>query len=234
MTARTKIKLTVDVLMTLALLFVMGYQFWGEVAHEWVGAGMFVLFSAHHLLNLNWHKNLFRGKHSVTRILTLCIDILVFAAMLMEMYSGIVLSRHVFAFLPVESGLALARKLHILGAYWGFLLMSLHLGLHWNMILFMLKKALHLKPSKGRSSVFFLMGALIAAYGIYVFISRNYPTYLFLQSEFVFLDYDEPPILFYLDHLALMESCVFMMHYVSKLIRKIRKADNKQKTGLSG
>ena len=139
-----------------------------------------------------------------------------------------------FAFLPIESGLALARKLHILGAYWGFLLMSMHLGLHWNMILSMLKKALHLKPSKGRSSVFFLMGALIAAYGIYVFISRNYPTYLFLQSEFVFLDYDEPPILFYLDHLALMESCVFMMHYVSKLIRKMRKADCKQKTGLSG
>lgn len=72
MTARTKIKLTIDILMTLVLLFVMGYQFWGEVAHEWVSAGMFVLFLTHHLLNLNWHKNLFRGKYSGTRILTLC------------------------------------------------------------------------------------------------------------------------------------------------------------------
>lgn len=96
--------------------------------------------------------------------------------------------------------------------------MSLHLGLHWNMILSMLKKALHLKPSKGRSFVFFLMGALIAVYGIYVFISRNYPTYLFLQSEFVFLDYDEPPILFYLDNLALMESCVFMISLFMAMI----------------
>ena len=138
----------------------------------------------------------------------------------MEMYSGIVLSHHVFAFLPIESGLALARKLHILGAYWGFLLMSLHLGLHWNMILGMLEKALKLKPSKNRKLACFLAGALIAAYGIFVFFSRNYPTYLFLQSEFVFLDYDEPPILFYLDHLALMGSCIFVSHYLMQLTRK--------------
>ncbi len=38
-------------------------------------------------------------------------------AMLTLMHSGIVLSRHVFAFLPIQSGLALARRLHILGAY---------------------------------------------------------------------------------------------------------------------
>ena len=44
------------------------------------------------------------------------------------MYSSIVLSRYVFAFLPIERGLALARRLHILGSYWGFLMMSLHLA----------------------------------------------------------------------------------------------------------
>lgn len=47
------------------------------------------------------------------RIVTLCVDILVLLAMLALMYSGIVMSRHVFAFLPIESGMALARKLHI-------------------------------------------------------------------------------------------------------------------------
>ncbi len=56
------------------------------------------------------------------------------------MYSSIVLSRYVFAFLPIERGLALARRLHILGSYWGFLMMSLHLGLYWNMVLGMIKR----------------------------------------------------------------------------------------------
>ena len=154
------------------------------------------------------------------RTVTLCVDILVLLAMLALMYSGIVMSRHVFAFLPIESGMALARKLHILGAYWGFILMSLHLGLHWNMLLGMLRKQIKLPVSQTRNTALFLVSAVIAAYGVYVFISRNFATYLFLQSEFVFLDYSEPKLLFYLDYLALMGLCVFISHYASKLFRR--------------
>lgn len=154
------------------------------------------------------------------RTVTLCVDILVLLAMLALMYSGIVMSRHVFAFLPIESGMALARKLHILGAYWGFILMSLHLGLHWNMLLGMLRKQIKQPVSRTRNTALFLVSAVIAAYGVYVFISRNFATYLFLQSEFVFLDYSEPNLLFYLDYLALMGLCVFIAHYASKLFRR--------------
>ena len=220
MKTKTAVKLACDVLMTVALLFLMGYQFWGEAAHEWVGAGMFVLFILHHILNLNWHKRIFKVKYTAMRTVTLCVDILVLLAMLALMYSGIVMSRHVFAFLPIESGMALARKLHILGAYWGFILMSLHLGLHWNMILGMLKKQIKLPASRARNTALFLASAVIAAYGVYVFISRNFATYLFLQSEFVFLDYNEPKLLIYLDYLALMGLCIFVAHYASKLFRR--------------
>lgn len=40
--------------MTLTLLFLMGYQIWGETAHEWTGAFMLVLFLVHHVLNSAW------------------------------------------------------------------------------------------------------------------------------------------------------------------------------------
>lgn len=218
------IKLAVDVLMTLALLFLMGYHLWGEALHEWVGAGMLLLFIVHHILNEHWHKTLFKGKYSVLRIITLCVDLLVLLAMLAQMYSGIVMSRYVFGFLPSTGGLSLARRLHILGAYWGFLLMSLHLGLHWNMILGMLRKTARIKSSsKVRSITAFIVGLVIAGYGVWAFIGRDFPTYLFLKSEFVFLDYSEPKILFYIDYLALMGLCIFIAHYSTKLIRKFKK-----------
>lgn len=38
----------------IALFFLMGYQFWGEAVHEWIGAGMFVLFITHQVCNLDW------------------------------------------------------------------------------------------------------------------------------------------------------------------------------------
>lgn len=220
MRAKMAVKLAADIGMMLALLFLMGYQFWGETAHEWVGAIMFALFIFHHVLNLNWHKRIFKGTYTPRRTLTLCVDILVLMAMLALMYSGIVMSRHVFAFLSIERGLALARGLHLLGAYWGFLLMSVHLGLHWNMILGMGKKQAKRKPSKGRGIALFCTSAVIAVYGIYVFAKRDFATCLFLKSEFVFLDYSEPKLRFYFDCLALMGLCIFLAHYGSKLCRR--------------
>lgn len=224
MKPKAVIKLAVDVFMTLALLFLMGYQFWGEAPHEWVGAGMFLLFVAHHLLNGRWHKTLFKGKYSALRTVTLCVDLLLLLAMLAQMYSGIVMSRYVFAFLPGTGGMSLARRLHILGAYWGFLLMSVHLGLHWNMILGMLRKALKIKSkTKSPSMIAFAAGLIISGYGIWVFISRDFPTCLFLKSEFVFLDYSEPKIFFYIDYLALMGLCIFIAHYSTKLMEQLQK-----------
>ena len=224
MKPKAVIKLAVDVFMTLALLFLMGYQFWGEAPHEWVGAGMFLLFVAHHLLNGRWHKTLFKGKYSALRTVTLCVDLLLLLAMLAQMYSGIVMSRYVFAFLPGTGGMSLARRLHILGAYWGFLLMSVHLGLHWNMILGMLRKALKIKrKTKSPSMIAFAAGLTISGYGIWVFISRGFPTCLFLKSEFVFLDYSEPKIFFYMDYLALMGLCIFIAHYSTKLMEQLQK-----------
>lgn len=222
MNTKLRIKISIDILMTLALLIVSGYQLWGEAAHEWVGAGMFILFIAHNILNVNWYKSLFQSKYTAARIFQLIINLSLLTIMLMQMYSGIVLSRHVFDFLPIESGISLARRLHILGAYWGFLLISLHLGNHWNMVMGMLHKKMGIKnQSRSRAAICFILGLLIAGYGMFVFIKRDFITYLFLRSEFVFLDYSEPFYLFYIDYLALMGLCIFLSHYITKLCKTI-------------
>lgn len=48
--------------------------------------------------------------------------------MLSSMVSGIVMSRYVFDFLPIQGGWGWARTLHMLAAYWGFLYGS---GIIW-------------------------------------------------------------------------------------------------------
>ena len=61
MKPKAAVKMIVDILMTAALLFLMGYQFWGDAAHEWAGAVMFVLFILHHILNRGWYSALPKG-----------------------------------------------------------------------------------------------------------------------------------------------------------------------------
>ena len=66
-------------------------------------------------------------------------------------------------------------------------------------------------------------GAVVAFRGFLVFVERDFLTYMFLRSEFVFLDYGEPKILFYADYLSLMGLCVFLSHYLSKWLKKTEK-----------
>ncbi len=221
MNAKAKLKIVLDAAMTLALLFLMGYPWWGDVAHEWAGAGMFALFIAHHILNAGWWRSLGKGRYTPARVFQLVIDLLVLLAMLGLMVSGVMLSNHVFAFLPISGGMSFARLLHMASAYWGFVLMSLHLGLHWNMILGMVRRAAGGKPAvRTRRIAGNVLGAAVAVYGLVAFVRRGLPTYLFVQTHFVFFDYSEPIPLFYLDYLAMMGTCIFLTHWMGNLLRR--------------
>lgn len=220
---KRKVKIAVDVLMTLVLLFLMGYPFWSDVAHEWAGAILFLLFIAHHALNAGWYKSLFRGKYTPARVFQLVIDLLVFVDMLGLMVSGILLSNHVFAFLPIRGGMAFARSLHMAASFWGFLLMALHLGLHWSTVLAAARKApVFRKPARVRKIVLNLLGGAVALYGIAAFFRRDLPMYLFFRTHFVFFDFSEPIPFFYLDYLAIIGLCIFLSHTAAKLLRKRR------------
>lgn len=175
-------KIAIDILMTLGLFFLMGYQFWGDAAHEWAGAGMFLLFILHHILNRQWHQNLFRGRFTSSRILLLALDLLLFLAMLGMMVSGIMLSNHVFDFLHLHGGMSFARILHMAASYWGFVLMALHLGLHWGIFMGLARKAFKWRrSSRVRKILLPVFGAGIAIYGLTVFFRRDLLTYMLVH-----------------------------------------------------
>lgn len=130
-----KLKPIIDVIMSIALLFLMAFQVTGDKYHEWIGAGMLVLFLLHNFLNFRWYKALFKGKYTALRVWRTVVNLLVLIAILVTGYSGIVMSRYVFHFLPLHGGMATARKLHLAGSYWAFVLMSVHLGMHWSILI---------------------------------------------------------------------------------------------------
>lgn len=213
---KKKIKLAVDIPMTLTLLFLMGYQIWGESAHEWAGAFMLLLFIAHHALNGAWYRNLFKGKYTRIRILTSAVDLVLFVVMICLMASGIIMSRHVFAFLPIRGGMGTARLVHMAASYWGFVLMAFHLGLHWGMILARFRQMFGAgRNSRIRCTVLRIAGVLTAVYGLHAFVARDLATYMFLRTQFVFLDYNESPLSFYIDYLAMTGLFIWIAHYLS-------------------
>lgn len=213
------LKICVDIAMTVALLFLMTYELVGQAAHEWLGIGMFVLFVAHHILNRKWSGNLLKGHYTPLRIWQTLLVVLVLLCMVGSMVSGVILSRHVLSFLPVNGGRSFARNLHMISAYWGFVWMSLHLGLHWSVMMAMARKAFP-KTSAVRTWTLRMIAIAIAVYGAQAFVKRNIADYMFLRSQFVFFDFEEPLIFFLLDYLTAMGLFVFAGHYFAELLKR--------------
>ena len=53
-----KVRMIIDILMTVLLPVLMAYSLVGEQAHEILGVLMFGLFIAHHVINRKWWKGL--------------------------------------------------------------------------------------------------------------------------------------------------------------------------------
>ncbi|MDE7431836.1 MAG: DUF4405 domain-containing protein [Lachnospiraceae bacterium] len=222
--------MTVDFLMTILLLLLMAYQITGQEFHEWIGMGMLVLFVVHNLLNLRWYKNLFKGKYKLLRIVHTVINFSILFTMLCLGFSGIVMSRHVFAAFSINGPMATARTMHLSASYWGFVLMSIHLGLHLSMILGMFRKRLNGKK-KLDIIIWILRGVaiLFAGYGLYLFIQKNIISYMFLKVQFVFFDFEQSTAAVFVEYLAMMGFWSFTACYAAKGIGKISSLKIKRK-----
>ena len=213
------VKTGVDIGMTVVLLFLMAYEMIGQALHEWLGIGMFLLFVIHHILNRRWFEVLLKGKYTPFRIWQTVLVVSVLLSMIGSMVSGAIISRSVLSFLPIHGGSSFGRTLHMLSAYWGFVLMSLHLGLHWNMMLGVARKA-GKATSTIRICILRIVASVAAVYGMYAFVKRDIGNYMLLKVHFVFFDYDEPLFLFLLDYMAVMGLFIFIGHYLAGFLKQ--------------
>lgn len=220
----------IDLLMTVVLLCLMAYQITGEELHEWFGVGMLILFIAHNILNIQWYGNLFKGKYKLLRIVQTIVNFSVLISMLCLGYSGIVMSRHAFAAFSIRGPMATARSMHMAASYWGFVLMSIHLGMHWGMIVGMFRRLL--KGGKlPDASVWGLRLAaiVIAGYGLFCFIQKDIASYMFFKNQFVFFDFEQSVIFVFAEYIAMMGFWIFVSFYISRGIGKISGKHSKGK-----
>ncbi|MEY8002007.1 DUF4405 domain-containing protein [Clostridium sp. Mt-5] len=141
--------------------------------------------------------------------------------MIALMISGIILSRYVFAFLSISGGMPFARTMHIVASYWGFVLMSMHMGLHWGMIIEITCK-LTKKKKLLKVSIWILRAAAaaIAVYGAICFYKENIVSYMFLKNQFAFFDFEQSSVSVFAENIAMMGLWTFVAYYAAKLIQK--------------
>ena len=222
MKASVKFKICVDVMMTAALYACMAYMLVGEETHEWIGSGLALLFVLHNALNRKWYAALLTGRYTPLRAFQTAVNLLCLVSMAAAAVSGAAMSRYLYDIPFLSGGASLARTVHMLAAYWGYCFISLHLGLHWSMMLGMMKNAA--APQRAPRWITPLLrtaGAAAALLGAHALMRHNLLDYMFLRNQFVFFDTERPLYLFFLDYAAIMALWAWLAHYARLVLIKV-------------
>lgn len=212
----------VDGALFLLLLNQMGYVLTGQQHHEGTGTVMVLLVLCHNLLNRRWFGAVGKGKYNSRRLFGTALNFLTIALMSALFISGVIMSRYVFDFLPIRGGRVLARRVHILCAYWGFLLMAVHMGMHWDGM----KRRMGNTFGKGETEgkrMLSAVGWAVSVYGIYAFYRHEILSFLWMKNEFAIFD-QQSVFFFVMDYLAMIILIVNVTNFIFNMKRKEHKA----------
>lgn len=163
---RSSISLTLAVM----LLVVMDFKLTGRYIHYMLGLVLFCFMAAHLHANRSYMQGLGKGRWTLARGAALLVNVLLFAACIMTVVSGLFILPPWLSPLPRAP---IMHQVHFASAYAMLILSGIHLGFHWDALWPRMKEAMHFR--KDREHVFFQ--------GLLVFM-------IFLGGVFASFQYD--------------------------------------------
>ena len=189
------LKRSVDAVMYVLFLILMGQCVLRGAVHEWLGIAVGALFILHNALNYRWYKALFKGKYTALRTVQTAVNFLLILAVLGCAVSGVLISQHIFS---VGSGstIELGRHLHLVVTAWAFVLMTVHLGLHWSIFTAIGKKiSMSEKTRRSLRILCYVLAGALCLCGMYQFGDRRFWEELFHRIDYQ-KEYDSSQSLF--------------------------------------
>ena len=216
------IKRIVDAALMVTLLLLMAFQVTEQFAHEWLGITMFVLTIVHQVLNRKYYAAIFKGKYSPLRIFQLIVNILLLLTFVCTALSGMMMSRFATPFMNGILPSSIVRQGHLALSHWSFVLMGLHLGLHFGIVTSKLK-------NKSLRITLGIVMTGISVYGFYLFFKSDMLNYMLFKNPFAFLDYDKAWWLVLIENLAMLLAWAFAAYLLSLFLRFIKKTFKKRR-----
>jgi hypothetical protein len=148
------------------------------------------------------------------------VNLLLVLAMAALVITGLFQSRTILAFLHLPGGMVL-RQIHTTAAYWSFILIGLHAGLHWGMIMNAFRKMMKMNGKNWTRKIAARILALaVAVFGVWSSFDRDMFSKLFLGFSFDYWDPERPAVLFFAAMLSIMGVYVFIAYYALKLLER--------------
>jgi hypothetical protein len=196
------------------LITALAFDWLGNLAHELIGTAMFALLIAHNTFNRRWYGSAVRkGGWDVRGWLNIATIATLAVAMLILLVTSIIISRSLFNFLPIASSVG-ARQLHAQAAYWVLVIVAVHVGMRWTMIMASIRGWLHLKSfSARRTWVLRALAIAIALYGVYSWLIMDTGSRLMAELALNFWNFEEEALRFLVHQGAIMGLFICLSHY---------------------
>lgn len=209
------------------LMAALAYDRLGNVAHEIIGTVMFALLIAHNTFNRRWYARAsMGGRNNLRGWVNIVVIVALLSTMLALLVTSLMISRSMFSFLPFSGGYS-ARQIHGLAAYWALIIVSVHVGMRWSMIMGVTSGWLRINDrSNVRTAVLRTLTVAIAAYGIHSSFVIGIRSRLMAEITMNFWDFSQPSVGFFLHIASIIVLYVCSAHYAMKLASMLNLAQN--------
>jgi len=211
------------------LMVALAYDWLGNVAHEIVGTIMFALLLAHNTFNRRWYARASKGGRDLRGWANIVVIVALLSTVLALLVTSLLISRSVFGFLPLDGGYV-ARQIHGLAAYWALIIVSVHVGMRWSMIMSVATGWLGISDgSNVRTAVLRTLAAAIAAYAIHSSFVIGIGSRLMAEITMNVWDFGQASLGFFLHITSITVFCGGSAHYAMKLVDMLNLAQNERR-----
>lgn len=206
-------RLGFDLVAAALLLFCLSYWWLGNVTHEVAGTALFLLLILHNVFNRRWYANAVTRARQRRGLFNLTATILLLTSMLMLLVTSLLISNALSSIMSAYDGFTV-RQIHIAASYWAVILVSIHLGLRWPILLNVARGWVGItRPSTIRTWSLRLLAALIAAYGLWSSSVHALGTKLSMQMTLDWWNFEDSVAGFFLHWLAIAGLFIALTYY---------------------
>lgn len=213
-----RIRLLLDLLAVALIIACLAYWWLDNLSHELFGTALFALVIVHNVFNRRWYGGVTKRRMDATRIVNLVTIFCLAIGMTVMLVTSLLVSRDLFPFTALSGAFAV-REIHMFAGYWVLLIIAIHLGTRWTVVMNTIQSTLRLaSPSTLRTMVLRATALVIAIWGVKSSFEMAFGTKLMLTYSLDMWDFSENTLGFFIGYASIVGLYAAITHYALGLL----------------
>ena len=208
-----RVRLLLDFLGVALIIACLAYWWLDNLTHELFGIALFVLVIVHNVFNRRWYGGVTKRRMDATRVVNLVTIVCLAIGMLVMLVTSLLVSRDLFPFTAL-SGAFSVREIHMFAGYWVLLIIAVHLGTRWEVVMNVFRATLGLQtPNVVRAWSAKILALVVSAWGVKSFSEMAFGAKLMLTYSLDMWDFNESTLGFFLNYGSIVGLFAAVTHY---------------------